>query len=44
MFKPSFGTLETAEMRKLPNYEEKPAKFLPEIRQLALRNQAALFS
>ncbi len=35
-FKTSFGAAETADMRKLPDYEEKVAKFLPEISQLSL--------
>ena len=31
-FKASFVAPETPEMRKLPDYEEKVGKFLPEIR------------
>ena len=39
-----FSALKTGDMRELPDYEEKPANFLPEIRQFSLRNQATLFS
>ena len=44
LFDTFFRAFETAEMRNLPDYEEKPANFLPEIRQFSLRNQATLFS